>query len=38
LFVDGAWMDPSRPDSVYTGNKRFELDLSKPAGQDWRYA
>ncbi|CAG4892557.1 hypothetical protein R52603_01444 [Paraburkholderia saeva] len=37
LFVDGAWMDPSRPDSVYTGNKRFELDLSKPAGQDWKY-
>ena len=29
LFVDGAWIDPSRPDSVYTGNKRFELDLSK---------
>ncbi|HEY2605383.1 MAG TPA: hypothetical protein VGJ10_05150, partial [Paraburkholderia sp.] len=38
LFVDGAWIDPSRPDSVYTGNKRFELDLSKPAGQDWKYA
>ncbi|WP_374729444.1 hypothetical protein [Caballeronia calidae] len=38
LFVDGAWMDPGRPDSVYTGNKRFELDLSKPAGQEWTYA
>ncbi|WP_244197731.1 hypothetical protein [Caballeronia ptereochthonis] len=38
LFVDGAWMDPGRPDSVYTGNKRFELDLSKPAGQEWKYA
>nr|WP_179400798.1 hypothetical protein [Burkholderia guangdongensis] len=37
LFVDGAWIDPARPDSVYTGNKRFELDLSKPAGQDWKY-
>lgn len=37
LFVDGAWMDPSRPNSVYTGNKRFELDLSKPPGQDWKY-
>ena len=37
LFVDGAWMDPARPDSVYTGNKRFQLDLSKPAGQDWKY-
>ncbi|MGF6759090.1 hypothetical protein P3T16_006518 [Paraburkholderia sp. GAS42] len=38
LFVDGAWIDPSRPNSVYTGNKRFELDLSKPSGQDWKYA
>ncbi|WP_410838138.1 hypothetical protein [Paraburkholderia sp. SIMBA_030] len=38
LFVDGAWMDPSRPDSVYTGNKRFELDLSKPTGHEWKYA
>ncbi|MGF6656866.1 hypothetical protein OKW34_007456 [Paraburkholderia youngii] len=38
LFVDGAWIDPARPDSVYTGNKRFELDLSKPSGQDWKYA
>jgi len=37
LFVDGAWIDPARPDSVYTGNKRFELDLSKPAGKDWKY-
>jgi len=38
LFVDGAWMDPSRPDSVFTGNKRFDLDLSKPTGQEWKYA
>ena len=38
LFVDGAWIDPSHPDIVYTGNKRFELDLSKPAGEDWTYA
>ncbi|WP_404989401.1 hypothetical protein [Caballeronia sp. LZ003] len=38
LFVDGAWIDPGRPNSVFTGNKRFELDLSKPAGQDWKYA
>jgi hypothetical protein len=37
LFVDGAWMDPARPNSVYTGNKRFELDLSKPVGQEWKY-
>ena len=32
LFVDGAWIDPARPDSVYTGNKRFELDLIEAAG------
>jgi hypothetical protein len=38
LFVDGAWIDPARPNSVYTGNKRFTLDLSKPPGQDWQYA
>ncbi|PLZ04483.1 hypothetical protein CY652_00900 [Burkholderia sp. WAC0059] len=38
LFVDGAWMDPARPNSVYTGNKRFTIDLSKPPGQDWTYA
>lgn len=38
LFVDGAWIDPSRPNSVYTGNKRFELDLSKPPGEEWKYA
>lgn len=38
LFVDGAWIDPGRPNSVYTGNKRFELDLSKPAGKEWKYA
>jgi hypothetical protein len=38
LFVDGAWMDPGRPNSVYTGNKRFDLDLSKPPGQEWTYA
>lgn len=38
LFVDGAWIDPARPNSVYTGNKRFELDLSKPAGREWTYA
>ncbi|WP_420816109.1 hypothetical protein [Paraburkholderia phosphatilytica] len=37
LFVDGAWMDPARPDSVYTGNKRFVLDLSKPPGHDWTW-
>ncbi len=38
LFVDGASIDPARPNSVYTGNKRFELDFSKPAGHEWKYA
>ncbi|WP_323119956.1 hypothetical protein [Burkholderia alba] len=38
LFVDGAWMDPARPNSVYTGNKRFDLDLSQPPGKEWKYA
>lgn len=38
LFVDGACIDPSRPNSVFTGNKRFELDLSKPPGREWKYA
>jgi hypothetical protein len=38
LFVDGASMDPARPDSVYTGNKRFTLDFSQPAGHEWQYA
>ncbi len=38
MFVDGAWINPGRPDSVYTGNKRFELDLSQPPGKDWKYA
>jgi hypothetical protein len=38
LFVDGAWMDPGRPNSVYTGNKRFDLDFSQPPGKEWRYA
>ncbi len=37
LFVDGASMDPTRPNSVYTGNKRFELDWSKLPGQEWKY-
>nr|WP_183085321.1 hypothetical protein [Trinickia fusca] len=37
LFVDGACIDPGRPDSVFTGNKRFELDWSKPPGQEWKY-
>jgi hypothetical protein len=37
LFVDGACMDPGRRDSVFTGNKRFVLDLSQPAGHQWKY-
>ncbi|MDR8047997.1 hypothetical protein KPB03_10880 [Burkholderia cenocepacia] len=37
LFVDGAWIDPANPDSVYTGNKRFALDLSQPPGRESTY-
>ncbi|CAN7627086.1 hypothetical protein LJR230_004594 [Trinickia sp. LjRoot230] len=38
LFVDGACVDPARPESsVYTGNKRFEFDWSKPPGHEWKY-
>ena len=43
LFVDGAqFVDgessslPSLP-SVYSGSKRFTLDLSRPAGHEWSY-
>lgn len=37
LFVDGACVDPGRPDSVFTGDKRFEFDWSKPSGHEWKY-
>ena len=34
-FVDNADVDPTNPNVVYTSRDRFELDYSKPAGQQW---
>jgi hypothetical protein len=38
LFVDGAQFVDGEPPSIYTGSKRFTLDLSRPAGEEWSYA
>jgi hypothetical protein len=38
LFVDGAQFVDGEPPSVYSGSKRFTLDLSRPAGEEWTYA
>ncbi|WP_144113636.1 hypothetical protein [Paraburkholderia sp. BCC1886] len=38
LFVDGAQVMDGSPPSVYSGSKRFTLDLSKPVGHEWSYA
>ncbi|ABE30452.1 NHL repeat family protein [Paraburkholderia xenovorans LB400] len=38
LFVDGAQFVDGEPPSVYSGSKRFTLDLSRPLGQEWSYA
>ncbi|MFP3564356.1 hypothetical protein [Paraburkholderia sp. SIMBA_030] len=38
LFVDGAQFVDGNPPSVYSGTKRFTLDLSRPSGQEWSYA
>ncbi|CAG4888383.1 NHL repeat-containing protein [Paraburkholderia gardini] len=38
LFVDGAQFAGGDPPSVYSGSKRFTLDLSRPPGQEWSYA
>jgi hypothetical protein len=38
LFVDGAQFVDGEPPSVYSGSKRFTLDLSRPLGQEWAYA
>lgn len=38
LFVDGAQFVDGDPQSVYSGTKRFTLDLSKPTGEEWSYA
>jgi hypothetical protein len=38
LFVDSGTFDPLNPNVVYSGSKRFTLDYSRPAGQEWSYA
>ncbi|MFM0641885.1 hypothetical protein PQQ63_34940 [Paraburkholderia metrosideri] len=38
LFVDGAQFVDGEPPSVYSGSKRFTLDLTRPAGEEWSYA
>ncbi|CAH2901069.1 MAG: FIG00459287: hypothetical protein [uncultured Paraburkholderia sp.] len=38
LFVDGAQFVDGSPPSVYSGSKRFTLDLSRAPGDEWSYA
>lgn len=38
LFVDGAQFVDGDPPSVYSGSKRFTLDLSRAPGREWSYA
>ncbi|WP_341312385.1 hypothetical protein WN982_12905 [Paraburkholderia sp. IMGN_8] len=38
LFVDGAQFVDGDPPSVYSGSKRFTLDLTRPVGEEWSYA
>lgn len=38
LFVDGAEFAAGDPPSVYSGTKRFTLDLTRAPGQEWAYA
>ncbi len=38
LFVDGAQFVDGGPPSVYSGSKRFTLDLSRAPGDEWSYA
>ncbi|MBW9107100.1 hypothetical protein [Paraburkholderia phenoliruptrix] len=38
LFVDGAQFVDGNPPSVYSGSKRFTLDLSRASGEEWSYA
>jgi hypothetical protein len=38
LFVDGAQFVDGEPPSVYSGSKRFTLDLTRPVGEEWSYA
>ncbi|MCC8391231.1 hypothetical protein LJ656_01405 [Paraburkholderia sp. MMS20-SJTR3] len=38
LFVDGAQFVDGEPPSVYSGSKRFTLDLTRGPGDEWTYA
>ena len=38
LFVDGAQFVDGNPPSVYSGSKRFTLDLTRAPGNEWSYA
>ena len=38
LFVDGAQFVDGDPPSVYSGSKRFTLDLTRGPGEEWSYA
>ncbi len=38
LFVDGAQFVDGDPPSVYSGSKRFTLDLARAPGEEWSYA
>ena len=36
-WADGGDMSPSKSNQVFTVEERFEIDYSKPAGQQWDY-
>jgi len=36
-FVDNADIDPVNPNLVFTKHARYEMDYTKPAGQEWTY-
>lgn len=36
-FVDNADIDPANPNLVFTKQARYEMDYTKPAGQEWTY-
>ncbi|NML33906.1 NHL repeat-containing protein [Paraburkholderia antibiotica] len=38
LFIDGAQFVDGESPSVYSGSKRFTLDLSRAPGEEWAYA
>jgi hypothetical protein len=37
-FVDSGAFDPSSPNNVYSGSKRFAINYSQPTGHEWSYA